>query len=291
MLYSMTGYGRIVQEFEERTITVEIRSLNSKYLDVKPKLPQSYREKELDIRRIVGEKLRRGKIDILLEVRSVAGDNEFVLNRDVFKNYFHELQSVSEELNMPVGDFLPAIVRLPNVVSSTQDVVDETTWHQVISVIKKTLDTLRKFRADEGKALAQDFGLRITHIQDYLQQIAPFEKKRIEKLQKRLRQTIDDSIAKDAVDENRYEQEVLYFLEKMDITEEKVRLTQHCKYFLQELNSKKEAKGKKLNFICQEIGREINTIGSKANSSDIQRLVVQMKDELEKIKEQISNIL
>lgn len=287
----MTGYGRMTKEFERSVITVEVRSLNSKYIDVKIKLPQSYREREMKLRKLISDELKRGKVDVLLEVKSLSGNDEFILNRSVFINYYNEIKSISEELNAPQENFLSSIIRLPNVVVATQETIDTSEWSNTLSVLNEALKKITKFRRDEGAVLQADMELRIKNIASGLEQITPFETARIDKLKARLKQNLADFGAKGAIDENRFEQEVMYYIEKMDITEEKVRLEQHCKYFSQELASSKTIKGKKLNFISQEIGREINTIGSKANSPDIQRIVVQMKDDLEKIKEQVANIL
>lgn len=291
MLYSMTGYGRVVNEFELRTITVEIRSLNSKFSDVKIKLPQTYREKELDVRKIISDKLQRGKIDVLIEMQSSTGEEQIKINRPLFKKFFKELKETCDELGYDAPDLVSSVMRLPNVVVPTTQGLSEEEWKEIKSTVNEALEQLMKFRLDEGSVLDSDFQLRIEHIEEGLVKIPDYESSRIEKLKERLRQNLDSVNIKEGFDENRFEQELIFYLEKMDITEEKVRLAQHCKYFIKELVAKKSEKGKKLNFICQEIGREINTIGSKANSSDIQRVVVQMKDDLEKIKEQIANIL
>lgn len=291
MLLSMTGYGRVVEEFDAYTVVIEIRSLNSKFSDVKVKLPQMFREKELDIRKLISDKLQRGKIDVLIEIQASHGDDDVQINRTLFKKYLKELKDVCADLNYEPADLVSAVMRLPNVVMTNLETVTEEEWEQLLRVLNVTLERVTQFRKDEGQVLKTDFELRITDIANGLEQIPAFEVERLDKLRERLRQNLEASNAKDAVDESRFEQEVLYYLEKIDITEEKVRLKQHCIYFLKELNAIKESKGKKLNFICQEIGREINTIGSKANSSDIQRVVVQMKDDLEKIKEQLANIL
>ena len=291
MLYSMTGYGRVVNEFELRTITVEIRSLNSKYGDVKIKLPQAYREKELEIRKIISEKLQRGKIDVLIEIQSSTGDEDVKINRPLFKKYFNELKSTCSELDYNAPDLVSSVMRLPNVVVPNTNAISDESWEQLKSTVNEAISKLMQFRLDEGKVLETDFELRMQHIQEGLIKVPDYEPARITKLKERLRQNLEKINIKDGFDENRFEQEIIFYLEKMDITEEKVRLEQHCKYFIKELKAKKTTKGKKLNFICQEIGREINTIGSKANSSDIQRVVVQMKDDLEKVKEQIANIL
>lgn len=291
MLYSMTGYGRVVNEFELRTITVEVRSLNSKFSDVKIKLPQTYREKELDIRKIISDKLQRGKVDVLVEMQSKTGDEQVKINRPLFKKFFIELKETCDELDYSASDLVSAIMRLPNVVVPTSQGISDEEWNEIKTTVNEALDKLMKFRLDEGSVLDEDFKLRIQHIEEGLVKVPDYESSRIEKLKDRLRQNLEKINMNDGFDENRFEQELIFYLEKMDITEEKVRLAQHCKYFIKELDAKKSMKGKKLNFICQEIGREVNTIGSKANSSDIQRIVVQMKDDLEKIKEQIANIL
>lgn len=291
MLYSMTGYGRVVNEFELRTITVEIRSLNSKFSDVKIKLPQTYREKELAIRKIIGDKLQRGKVDVLIEIQSTTGDEDVKINRSLFKKYFQELKRTCDELGYEPADLVSSLMRLPNIVVPNTNAISDEAWTQLKDTIDEALNKLMKFRLDEGSVLDTDFKLRINHIAEGLEKIPDYEMSRISKLKERLRQNLETINMKDGFDENRFEQELIFYLEKMDITEEKVRLAQHCKYFKKELDTNKTRKGKKLNFICQEIGREINTIGSKANSSDIQRVVVQMKDDLEKIKEQIANIL
>lgn len=291
MLYSMTGYGRVVNEFELRTITVEIRSLNSKFNDVKIKLPQTYREKELDIRKIIADKLQRGKIDVLIEIQSTTGDEDVKINRSLFKKYFQELKGTCDELGYEPSDLVSSLMRLPNIVVPNIDAVSDEAWGQLKETINEALSRLMKFRLDEGSVLDADFKVRIKDIAEGLEKVPDYEESRITKLKDRLRQNLESINIKGGFDENRFEQEIIYYLEKMDITEEKVRLSQHCKYFEKELAANKTTKGKKLNFICQEIGREVNTIGSKANSSDIQRIVVQMKDDLEKIKEQIANIL
>lgn len=291
MLLSMTGYGRVVKEFSERTYTIEVRSLNSKYSDVKIKLPQAYREKELAIRKIVSDKLRRGKVDILIEIQSTTGDEDVRINRNLFKKYLQELQETCNEMNYEPTDLVSSIMRLPNIVVSNLESVSDEAWKELQIVLNETLEKLTKFRSDEGAVLEDDFKTRINDISLGLEQIPAYEMERLTKLKDRIRLNLDKFVGDGKVDENRFEQEILYYLEKIDITEEKVRLKQHCIYFIKELESQKTTKGKKLNFICQELGREINTIGSKANSPDIQRVVVQMKDDLEKIKEQMANIL
>jgi uncharacterized protein (TIGR00255 family) len=242
----MTGYGRVVNEFELRTITVEIRSLNSKYGDIKIKMPQTYREKELEIRKIISEQLQRGKVDVLIEVVSSTGDEDVKINRPLFKKYIQELQSTCAELDYNAPDLVSSVMRLPNVVVPNTNAISEESWAQLKSSIKQAVDKLMQFRLDEGKVLETDFQLRIQHIQEGLTKVPDYEMARITKLKDRLRQNLEKINIKDGFDENRFEQEIIFYLEKMDITEEKVRLEQHCKYFLKELNANKTTKGKKI---------------------------------------------
>lgn len=288
---SMTGYGRVKVAFADKAIVVEIRSLNSKFTDLRIKAPQNYREKEPEIRRILTERLERGKIDFTLEVQSEVGEEGFGLNVALFKKYARELRRLSDELNIPPGDFLQAILRLPNVISAGEDDLDDDEWQAATQAIEEAIQKFDAFRLQEGAVIEEDMQQRIEFILAGLDQVTPFEEERVTKLRQRLFQSLEEYLGKDKVDENRFEQEILFYLEKMDVTEEKVRLEQHCRYFLEELKKKYSPKGRKLSFISQEMGREINTLGAKAYSSDIQRVVVGMKDELEKIKEQIANTL
>ncbi len=285
----MTGYGRVSRSFKDKTITAEIRSLNSKYTDIRLKLPQNYRDKEPEIRKMLSEHTDRGKVDFALDIKSLQGDEEYSLNTTLFKKYYQELNRLSRELNMAQSDLMQAILKLPNVVAPEEDYLDEEEWATVLETIQEALGKFRQFRLAEGGAIEEDMRIRIANIQQLLSQVDPHEKERVEKLRLRLYQNLEEYLGKDKIDENRFEQEILFYLEKMDITEEKVRLGQHCSYYLEELDKKTASKGRKLSFISQEMGREINTLGAKAYSSDIQRLVVTMKDELEKIKEQVAN--
>lgn len=289
MLLSMTGYGRLTNKMMDKNITVEIRSLNSKYTDMRLKIPQNYKEKEAEMRKIVMDRVERGKVDMLIEVRSLQGDESYSLNFPLFKKYYRELSKLSEELDMPQGDLMQAILKLPNVVSTEEDTIDDEEWKAVLSTLNGAIDKFEKFRRDEGAAMEKDLNLRIVNILESLGQLDPFEEVRVTRLRQRLHQNLQEYLGKDKVDENRFEQEILFYLEKIDVTEEKVRLEQHCKYFQEELAKNITLKGRKLSFITQEMGREINTLGAKAYSSDIQKIVVQMKDELEKIKEQVAN--
>lgn len=287
----MTGYGRAKLPYREKVISVEIRSLNSKYTDLRIKYPQNYREKEVELRKMVSNYAQRGKIDITIEVKSEQGDEAFGLNKPLFRRYYQELDGMASELGLPKGDMLQAILRIPNVISSDGDQMDEEEWKTLVNTMNEALKNFGQYREDEGQAMETDLRSRIANILELLGQLDPHESERVTRLRQRLNQNLEEYLGKDKIDENRFEQEILFYLEKIDITEEKVRLDQHCKYFLQQLDKKVSSKGRKLNFISQEMGREINTMGAKAYSANIQRLVVGMKDELEKIKEQVANSL
>ncbi len=289
MLLSMTGFGRIKSSYQDRTITIEIRSLNSKYTDFRLKLPQEYKEKEVDIRRILTENVDRGKIDFSLEITSPEGNGQYNLNIGLFKKYHKVLSELSSELNLPSNDIMQSILRLPNVVNTEADELNEGEWEAVHSAIRDCIQKFNDFRSREGQAMEADMKERIASIKLSLSEIPPFEAERVTRLRQRLYSNLEEYLGKENIDENRFEQEILFYLEKMDINEEKVRLDQHCNYFLDVLNQGNKQKGRKLSFISQEMGREINTLGAKAYSSDIQRVVVSMKEELEKIKEQVAN--
>ena len=285
----MTGYGRATNRFEEKTITIELRSLNSKFTDLRVKIPQNYKEKEQVIRKYLTDSIQRGKIDMTIDIKSAEGDSEYGLNGALFKKYHKELSQIMSELEMPAGDLVQSILRLPNVVSNTDADLSEEEWLTLEATIKKAVANFNEFRKEEGAAMEKDCRQRVLNIVKDLEILDPFEKKRVEVIRSRMKKNIDEYVGKDNIDANRFEQEILYYLEKIDVTEEKVRLAQHCKFFLEEVDKPQTQKGRKLSFISQEMGREINTLGSKANSSDIQRIVVRMKDELEKIKEQVAN--
>lgn len=289
MLLSMTGYGRVAKAYKDKTITIEVRSLNSKFTDVRLKVPQNYKEKEAEIRKMIADKAERGKLDVNIDISSHQGDEAYGLNKALFRKYFQELKELSIELGMGQDDMLQAILKLPNVVATEEGEISEDEWKAVQGAIEEVLQKFQSFRAAEGNAMEKDLVIRIEKITSLLSQLDPFEEERVQKLRQRLKQNLEEYVQKEKIDENRFEQEIIYYLEKIDITEEKVRLEQHCKYFLEELNKKQTIKGRKLSFISQEMGREINTMGAKAYSSNIQRLVVGMKDELEKIKEQVAN--
>ncbi len=289
MLLSMTGFGRAKKSFPEKTISVEIKSLNSKFNDLRLKCPQNYREKEADIRKIIMDVANRGKIEVTLDVINMGGEEGLGLNEALFTAYYNKLSKLKNKLNIEGGDIIQTIMRLPNVMNGDENGVSPEEWKEITTVIDEALAKFSSFREEEGKVLFVELEGRINSIQSLLEKVDPYEKERIVTIRKRLQKNLEEYINKENIDENRFEQEVIFYLEKIDITEEKVRLSQHCKYFLEVLGGAPVPKGKKLNFISQEIGREINTLGAKAYSSNLQRVVVEMKDELEKIKEQVVN--
>ena len=289
----MTGFGRASNTFKEKTIIVEIRSLNSKVFDLRLKVPSNFKEKELELRRVVTEQVERGKVDLVVSMQSAGGDDSaFALNTALFKKYYAELSKLATELNMPPqNDMMQSILRLPNVVMSDDGEMDEEEWNVIMTTAKVAMKQFVAFREQEGVSMEAALNLHANTIAENLHAVKPFEAVRIEKVRQRMYQNLEEFLGKENVDKNRYEQEVLFYLEKIDITEEKVRLEQHCNYFNEELKKDNAAtKGRTLNFISQEMGREINTLGAKAYSSEIQRYVVGMKDELEKIKELLANI-
>ena len=291
MILSMTGYGDAQASYRDKKISVEIRALNGKITDIRTKVPTQYRDKELAIRNQIVAATQRGKMDVTVTIESDAGDESFALNGSLFTKYHREISKLEAQLGYSSADLTSAILRLPNVVMTVDEEVDEQEWQVLQATVERALEQLNAFRAQEGLALMADMNERIAMILKYLGEISPFEDERTERMRGKLRKLIDDNLAPDQVDNSRFEQEVLYYLERLDINEEKVRLTQHCQYFTETLETEEVTVGRKLNFIAQEIGREINTLGAKAQHSEIQRCVVQMKDELEKLKEQIANTL
>ncbi len=293
MLQSMTGFGRASNTFKEKTVIVEIRSLNSKVFDLRLKVPSNFKEKELELRRIITEQVERGKVDIVVTIQSSGGDDStFALNTALFKRYYTELAALSSSLGMPPqNDMMQAILRLPNVVMSDEGEMNDDEWNIILETSKIAMKQFIAFREQEGVSMENALSHHANTILSHLHSVKPFEAVRIDKVRQRMYQNLEEFLGKENIDKNRYEQEVLFYLEKIDITEEKVRLEQHCNYFSEELaKDNSTTKGRTLNFISQEMGREINTLGAKAYSSEIQRYVVGMKDELEKIKELLANI-
>jgi uncharacterized protein (TIGR00255 family) len=287
----MTGFGKAEFEVNNKKITIEIKSLNSKQIDINTRTPVIYREKDIEIRKELSDKLERGKVDFNIYVENLGEDSNSKINEPVLKSYFHHLQKIGSELEIPVDQsYLQAILRLPDVVKTEYDTLDEEEWDVILKNIRSALKEIDDFRIQEGKALQLDIVGNIESIKALLQQIQPFEGQRLESIKLRLNENLASLQLNGNVDKNRFEQELIYYLEKLDINEEKVRLANHCKFFLETI-SQPIPTGKKLGFISQELGREINTIGSKANETNIQRIVVQMKDHLERIKEQLLNVL
>jgi uncharacterized protein (TIGR00255 family) len=287
----MTGYGKALCEIGNKKLTIEIKSLNSKQLDLNTRLPGFYREKEIEVRNLISRRLERGKVDFSLYAEVTGAENNSVINTEIVKNYYLQLSKISNELGIgSKTELLQIIMRLPDVLKTEREELDEGEWKLILDGIEKAMDELIKFRAQEGKALEKDITERTQIILDLLKQVDPLEKQRIIKVRERLRLNLKELSENDEYDENRFEQELIFYIEKLDITEEKIRLANHCEYFINNLGNEENV-GKKLGFITQEMGREINTLGSKANDSDMQKLVIKMKDELEKIKEQLLNVL
>jgi uncharacterized protein (TIGR00255 family) len=283
----MTGYGKVEKSLPNKKISIEIKSLNSKQIDMNVRMPLNYREKELACRQKIGAKLQRGKIDVSFFVEYTGVQKNMSLNKSLIKTYYNELKDISNELNVD-EPLMNVVMRMPEVMKAEKEAFDHQEWEIVDRLLDEAIDRLINFRKDEGKVLEDDFKIRINNIKKHLEEIVNIEKNRIEEIKNRLNEKVTN--LKVEVDQNRFEQELIYFIEKLDINEEVVRLSNHLSYFIKNLNSA-NSQGKKLGFICQEIGREVNTIGSKSNHSEMQQIVVQMKDELEKIKEQILNVL
>ena len=290
MTYSMTGFAQADGKFNNKEISVEVRSLNSKYLDQRIKIPFLYRNKEYDIRRIVQSLAKRGKIELTVNLNGMSESESYTINQELFRKFYHQLYALRNELSIQHSDIMQSILRIPNVIAVDNDQLTSEEWNVVQDLIKRAIERLNVTRKNEGKILEDDMRNRIHEIERLLVEVHPLEKLRIEKLKSNLEKDLQQISEFHPIDKNRFEQEVIYYLDKLDIAEEKVRLKQHCEYFVEILDSELEVKGKKLSFVCQEIGREINTLGAKAQSSDIQRLVVNMKDQLEKIKEQLANV-
>jgi len=291
MIKSMTGYGKAVAETQQKKITIEIKSLNSKQFDLNTKIPWLYKEKEPEIRYIISQKLYRGKIDLSIYFDMLEDENIPVINKSIVKNYYNQLKEIAGELNINIDDqILSTIMKLPDALKTEKSELSDEEWEMVKQQINQSLDVLDLYRTEEGKSIETDLKERIAGILGSLTDIETFEQGRIERVREKLLSILNENNGTENVDKNRFEQELIFYLEKFDINEEKVRLKRHCEYFIETIATD-APNGKILSFIVQEIGREINTIGSKANDASIQKLVVMMKDDLEKIKEQTNNIL
>lgn len=288
----MTGFGKASAQVDERTINVEVKSLNSaKGLDLTIKLPSKYREYEYALRNRAGNLLQRGKVDVYITLENNTAESELSLNRELIKSYYYEFKKISDEIGASSENLLPTILKMPDVIGESHEEPQEGELKRLEEILARAISEVELFRSNEGKSIEEDLHLRIKNILEFSERLKPEDKRRIVDIRERLRNNLDNFIPKDKVDANRFEQEVVYYIEKLDITEELTRLKSHCDYFKTIMAEKEEQKGRKLNFIGQEIGREINTIGAKANDAIMQKIVVNMKDELEKIKEQTNNIL
>lgn len=287
----MTGFGKSVTEIPGKKVTVEVRSLNSKALDLNLRLPYIYKEKELELRSEISKQIERGKVDLTIFTESTQETLPIAINKTLAKTYYKELKALSEELKETNANLLPLILKMPEVLKAERETaeLDPLEWEQVKTTVNTAIEAFQKFRSDEGKILAEEFKTRITIIYNLLTDVVSMDASRIENVRTRIKNNIAELVEKEKIDENRFEQELIYYIEKLDITEEKLRLKTHLDYFRNTMIE--PSSGRKLGFISQEIGREINTIGSKANDAGVQKLVVQMKDELEKIKEQLLNVL
>ncbi len=291
MIRSMTGYGKAECELAQKKVTIEIKSLNSKQLDLNTRIPGVYREKELEIRRELSDKLIRGKVDFSLFTESLGVESNCAINTSLVKSYFSQLSEINFELGLNVSELtMQMIMQLPDVVKITREEPDESEWKIISGAIGEAIKALDIFRIQEGLSLYNDIIINLNMIRSLLVQITPYEHERSTRVKERILEGLKELSSPEGVDHNRLEQEMIFYLEKLDINEEKVRLSNHCSYFIETLE-KDEPVGKKLGFIAQEIGREINTLGSKANHTEMQKLVIGMKDALERIKEQLLNAL
>ncbi|RTY73726.1 YicC/YloC family endoribonuclease [Flavobacterium sp. LS1R10] len=286
MIQSMTGFGKATLQLPTKKITVEVKSLNSKGLDLNVRMPSLYREMELGLRNQIALKLERGKVDFSIFIETTAEQTSTKVNVPIVKGYINQLREVYADADET--ELMKMAIRMPDTMKIERDEIDDNDWVQIQTVIEEALQNILTFRRDEGMSLEKEFQLRIGNIRQYMTEALALDPERVQAIKDRLQTAIAE--LKVNVDENRFEQELIYYLEKLDITEEKVRLTNHLDYFLETINGT-EANGRKLGFITQEMGREINTMGSKSNHAQMQKLVVQMKDELEKIKEQVLNVL
>lgn len=290
MVLSMTGFGKATCEVGTKKLTIEIKSLNSKQLDLFSRLPNIYKEKELELRNYVAQKLERGKVEFSISMDSINGAQPNQINKTLVKSYYEEIKSLSQELGVePPADWMKILLKMPDVMKMEAAELEETDWKIIRMAFEEAVDDLIGFRQKEGESLKKVFLQKIENIRNLLVQVEPYEKERVEKIKTRILENLS-SLKQVEIDKNRFEQELIYYIEKLDVNEEKNRLRQHLDYFVETMNAE-GASGKKLGFIAQEIGREINTLGSKSNHPEMQKIVVMMKDELEQIKEQVLNVL
>jgi len=287
----MTGYGKAQISYANKNITVEIRSLNSKYLDINPKTPLAYRSKEIEIRNIIKENLYRGKVDLSINIEYSGNSKPQQINTDLFTAYYHDLKNLQDALHAEPADLMSMVLRIPNIINSENEALSEEEWTKVQEALQEAIKQVGQFRKREGDKMESNCKNHVSQILQSLEIVEQQDPKRIIKIRNRLEDMLDNLSKKNNLDENRFEQEIIFYLDKLDINEEKIRLKTHCEAFLKQLQTDLSMKGKKLAFISQEMGREINTLGSKANDAAIQQTVVQMKDHLEQIKELLLNIL
>lgn len=290
MIRSMTGFGKATGSAGSNLITVEVKSLNSKFLELNLRVPSVYKDKDLELRNEITKAVERGKVDFIVTIEQAPGSRKSAFNKDVIKQYYEDFNDLKKDLKLTSADYLNIIMRLPNVLNLEKSEADAKEWKVIETVSRKALAAFNDFRIKEGKVLHKDFEGRISAIKEHLKKIEKIEPGRIKSIKGRLNKGLEEVSESNQIDKNRFEQELIYYIEKIDITEEKVRLRSHLTFFTDTLKEA-DSNGKKIGFILQEIGREINTIGSKANDAIIQRHVVQMKDELEKMKEQAANII
>ena len=290
MVRSMTGYGKAECEFSQKKVTIEIKSLNSKQMDLNTRISLLFREKDLEIRRELSEKLIRGKVDFILYTESLGDESATKINAVIVRSYYKQMEQIAADLNIPLdNNILQTILGLPEVVKNEREELNDQEWKSILEKIAEAVDALDKFRIQEGSILKQDLISNVNTITTLLKEVEQYEEERVTRIKEKIFDGLRD-ISIEQVNENRLEQEMIFYMEKMDINEEKVRLKNHCDYFLETLELN-EPVGKKLGFIAQEIGREVNTLGSKANHTEMQKLVIRMKDSLERIKEQLLNVL
>jgi uncharacterized protein (TIGR00255 family) len=287
----MTGFGRSEQTVNDKVFLVEIKSLNGKQFETYLKIPPLLKSYEFDVRNILQESLLRGNVDCLITIKQNGSTKPVVINTDLIKSYYHQIEALAGELKIDTNSVLSALLRLPEVVTPTNEMLADDDWKELKKVIEQALKELNYHRIDEGKSIEKELLLRIKNINAQEEEILKLEPRRKERMKEELVKLLEENVGKENYDANRLEQELIYYVEKIDLREEQVRLANHCEYFKTILKDNEESKGKKLSFVLQEIGREINTTGSKAYDADIQKCVVLMKDELEKLKEQILNVL
>jgi uncharacterized protein (TIGR00255 family) len=286
----MTGFGKATGNYRNHSCTVELRSVNSKQLDLNMRMPSAFRERETELRRIMTNAVVRGKVDLSINIEGVEEGRMQQLNRVLFDHYYNEFSSVANEKGLSQDQLLHDILRMPDVLQPLKLEVAESDWPTIAAIVENAVTAFCAFRAQEGQQLANELRARVDNIHSLMEQVTPYESERIVTVRQRLQERLDDIASQHNLDPGRLEHELVFYIEKFDVTEEKVRLSAHCKYFIETMETDPQA-GRKLGFIAQEMGREINTLGSKANHAAIQKLVVHMKDELEKVKEQVLNVL